>query len=164
MKEISPRQPAPLLEPYLCFNGGTYYDNCRRGRVGGGVSAAGFIRRVWLAHAIIHRTKPRFSAWDYREVLERLRPTDVVYFDAPYFGACSEVGCYSDKNVDYPALVEHLLEAPYRWVYSGYSLDIYRPFAKKFGKPQRIQVRNLAASGKGTHHNQFETECLWKNF
>jgi site-specific DNA-adenine methylase len=159
MKAINPVQPAPLLEPYLCFNGGTYYYNCRRGRVGGGVSKAGYIRKVWLAHAIMQRTKPRLTRWDYREVLSRLRPSDVVYFDAPYLGKTDEVGFYSDKTVDYQALVEHLLDAPYRWVYSAYPDEIYRPLTTKFGRPQEVVARKLGAAGG----REWVTECLWNN-
>jgi len=68
-----------LLQPYLCFSGGTYEKSGRRGRNRGGVSVTGFNMACSRAYEILHHTKTRITAWDYRKVLEQCGPSDMVY-------------------------------------------------------------------------------------
>jgi len=101
------RSPAPLLESYLCFSGGSYRRSGYRSRRGGGVSQKGFDRNVRLAHEIMQRTQPRITRLDYRNVLKECGESDVVFLDPPYLGA--DVRSYTDKTLDHRELVSALL-------------------------------------------------------
>jgi site-specific DNA-adenine methylase len=74
-------QPAPLLEPYLTFNGGGYKKAGIRGmnKHKGGKSQEGMISDVKRAHEIMRDTKPLLTRLDYRKVLEQCGSNDIVY-------------------------------------------------------------------------------------
>jgi D12 class N6 adenine-specific DNA methyltransferase len=76
-------QPAPLLEPYLTFSGGSYGQAGRRNPCSscGGVSQAGFEKNVRTAFQIMKYTQPRLTRLDYKAVLAECGRDDVVYLD-----------------------------------------------------------------------------------
>lgn len=152
--------PAPLLAPYLTFSGGGYRRRNGFRVPGGGVSRQGFEARVRLAAKLIRDRDVRFTRWDYGKVLAECGPGDVVYLDPPYLG--SDVRPYGDATVDNREIVDILLDAEFRWVLSEYEHEIYAPLTKKFGKPQRIRLQNLASNQhRGNHRHA--VECLWTN-
>jgi len=93
--------PAPLLEGYLCYSGGRFTKQARRGRTGGGVTREGFEKKVRAARKLIERHNPSMTRLDYRKVLKECGPNDVVFCDPPYIGA--DVRAYDDRMLDHPS-------------------------------------------------------------
>lgn len=78
--KADPREPAFLLEPYLCFAGGTYAKHgTRTKRRAGGVSQSGYARNVGVANILMSQKYTKITNWDYRKVLEQCGPSDMVY-------------------------------------------------------------------------------------
>jgi hypothetical protein len=74
------REPAHLLEPYLCFSGGTYAKHgARTKRRVGGVSQSGYAKNVGVANILMYQNYTKITNWDYRKVLEQCGPSDMVY-------------------------------------------------------------------------------------
>ncbi|MGB9010344.1 MAG: DNA adenine methylase [Candidatus Acidiferrales bacterium] len=152
------RFPSPhLLEQYLCYSGGTYYNGSRGKNAHLAFSGRGFENRVRLASSIMQRTQLRITRTDYRDVLSQCGEGDVVYLDPPYIGC--DVDAYSDKSLDHREMVEILLKAKFKWVLSEYEQPLY---IKAFGQPLRINVHKLLGP-KGAS-NLRAIECLWRNF
>jgi hypothetical protein len=79
--------PAPLLEGYLTYSGGTYTGVGKRGKTGGGVTREGFAINVRRARELIEEHQPLITRLDYREVLKQCDPDDVVLRPV-YRGRC----------------------------------------------------------------------------
>jgi site-specific DNA-adenine methylase len=155
--------PAPLLESYLTFNGGTYEDASRRSEKGKGKTQTGFDRDVRNAYAIINKTRPHLTRLDYTVVLAECGSEDVVFLDPPYYENCDVRG-YKDDMLNHHQMIDLLLNARFRWVLSEYPDEIY---VRAFGKPlieldcQKIIKANARGRGKKSDR---APECLWRNF
>jgi hypothetical protein len=123
-----------------------------------GVSLAGYEKTLRKCHGILHETKPKLSALDWRKMsLENLGPQDTVVLDPPYPYPLGNVRSYSDATVDYESLVDFLLRAKFRWILCGYP----HPVLCRLGKPFWARdVNLLCIRGK----QEPRTECLWRNF
>jgi hypothetical protein len=78
--KADPRGPALLLEPFLCFSGGTYRKHgTRTKRRLAGVSRSGYARNVGVAKILMSQEYTKITNWDYRKVLEQCGPGDMVY-------------------------------------------------------------------------------------
>jgi D12 class N6 adenine-specific DNA methyltransferase len=152
--------PSMLMEAFLAYDGGTFEN---AGRKGGGVTPMGFAKKMAAARGLLILHEPRITRWDYRKVLRECTAGDVVYIDAPYLN--SDVGAYDGLTIDYPGLVQALLVAPYRWVFSEYPNEMYQPLTDKFGPPVEIRKQKAGRAGKkDLKHGGIVTECLWRNF
>lgn len=154
--------PSSLLEPLLTFSGGRYSDAGFRGG-GGGVSSAGFKRKVDAARELMKTHQTRITNWDYRKVLAECTDEDTLFFDPPYLGAV--VKSYSDKTLNHQELVDILLNAKFRWLLTEYEHKIYKPLTEKFGEPIRIRVHKSMTNAQQTKSKRvWATECIWRNF
>jgi hypothetical protein len=155
---------ANRLESFLVRDGNRYGKAGVRGEIGGGVSRATYQFYLKVANEIMMRTRPHITWLDYREVLQECKPGDVVYFDPPYFKYARKTGAYSE-TLNYPEMVDILLNAPFRWVLSEYEDEIYAPLTDKFGEPVRIAV--CKTMNDSNHHGGRRpeaVECIWRNF
>lgn len=162
-KSIHKAQPAPLLEGFLAFSGGTYKNAGPRGMGRGGASSKGFQINLAWARQLMYDKRPKLTAWDYRKVLAECKHDDVVYLDPPYKNA--NVKSYDDKTIDFPGLVRTLLTASFKWMLSEYPNKVYQPLTKKFGPPVKFKVQRVMtnANHDGTRR-KWVTECVWRNF
>jgi site-specific DNA-adenine methylase len=156
---VSGDSTAVLLEPYLTFSGGGYFGAGCKGSDGlsnNGVSLAGYEKTLRKCHGILHKTKPKLSSLDWRQMgLENLGPKDTVVLDPPYPNG--NVRSYSDETVGYEALVDLLLRARFKWILCGYP----HPILCRLGKPYWARDVNLLCI-RGQQEPR--TECLWRNF
>ena len=148
---------ALLMEPWLCYNGGTYEDNSLRGDGGGKRSAESHTRHVRMAHMLLCAKNVRVTALDWLECLESMDLTsdDFVIMDMPYIGTAA--GAYSSESVCPTEVIEELRNAPYRWAFCEYPQPIY--FAT-LGEPvykKDVQLRATMLR----HVRERRTECLW---
>jgi len=154
-----PAQPAPLLEGYLTFSGGSYAQAGRKSDKNGGVSRKGYERNLVWARWLMLEKRPRLTAWDYRKVLAECGPNDIVYLDPPYKGC--NVKTYTDKSLDHEELVSLLLKARFKFVLSEYENPVYAPL----GEPIRVRVPKAMMNANHTGgKTPTATECLWSNF
>ena len=155
---------AELLQPFLTFNGGGYFEaGCKgrehatRNKHGRGVSGAGYERTIRECHQIMRKTRPRLTSFDWRKMgLEDLGPQDTAVFDPPYPGC--NVGSYTDASLNYEELVDALLNAEFRWVLCGY----LHPVLHRLGRP--IWTRDVQLITVPPDDKDSRTECLWSNF
>lgn len=61
-----------------------------------------------LAVSRLLKGKTEFSAIDYRDVLEKLQPSDLVYFDPPYQGVCNTRDHRYFSSIDFNEFIEAL--------------------------------------------------------
>jgi site-specific DNA-adenine methylase len=154
---------AELLQPFLTFNGGGYFEAGCKGREhvtknehGGGVSGAGYERTIRECHHIMRKTRPRLTTLDWRKMgLEELGPQDTVVLDPPYPGC--DVGSYTDASLNYEELVDALLSARFRWVLCGY----LHPALHRLGRP--IWARDVQLITVPPDDRDSRTECLWSS-
>lgn len=154
------RLNAILLEPYLSYSGFGYKHNGARVGVSG-VTPEGYARNLKNAKAILHRTNPLITEFDWKDAFKQLRPDDMVFLDPPYVDAYKNM--YECELKDQEDLAIALKTANFRWLLTEYENNIY---VKHLGKPCRkitvpIVMDNSAALLVGRH---YETECIWKNY
>jgi hypothetical protein len=143
---------ARMLEPFLTYSGAGFGSGGFRSNKNGGSTQGGFQQSIHLAQRILHATGATITSIDWKEALAGLGADDFVYFDPPYLNC--NVTAYRPSDLDHEELVQHLLEAPYRWILSEYDQPLYR---NAFGAPC-LQPKAT------TRHGAPRVECLWKNF
>lgn len=143
---------ARMLEPYFTYSGAGFGSGSFRSNKYGGSTQGGFQQSIQAAQHIIHATGATITSADWKEALAGLGADDFVYFDPPYLDC--NVTAYRPSDLDHKELVQHLLEAPYRWILSEYDQPLYR---NAFAAP----CLQLKAT---TRHGAPRVECLWKNF
>jgi site-specific DNA-adenine methylase len=147
------RDDAIVLASYLSRNGGGY--DKWGARTGGGVGPLTYARNLHQAYAIMHRTNPLVTNWDYERVFQHLGPADFAFVDPPYLGA--NVGSYGASDLDHTRLVIALKYARFPWLLCEYKHRIY---LRSFGEPfWEREVHCYAHPHAGRR-----IECMWKNF
>lgn len=148
---------ALLMEPWLCYNGGTYEANGLRGSGGGKRTAESHTRHVRMAHRLLCGKSIKVTALDWLDCLrvQELTSDDFVMWDMPYMG--SDAGAYSAESVNPTEVIEHLQNASYRWAFCEYDQPLYfvtlgQPVFKK-----DVQLRACMLA----HVREKRTECLW---
>jgi site-specific DNA-adenine methylase len=150
---------ALLMEPFLCFNGGTYEANKLKGKGGGRRTPESYTNIVRLACQSLRDKNVKISALDWLDCLraEQLGPDDFVMVDAPYIGC--NVGAYTAESICPTELIEYLQKAPFPWVFTEYEQPIY---VKAFGQPaykKEVQLRSCDVQKT----KESRTECIWTN-
>ena len=143
---------ARMLEPFLTYSGAGFGAGGFRSNKKGGATKGGFKQSIQMAQHILHTTGATITSVDWKEALAGLGADDFVYLDPPYLDC--NVTAYLPSDLDHEGLVQHLLDAPYRWILSEYDQPLYR---NAFGAP----CQQLKAT---TRHGAPRVECLWKNF
>lgn len=153
---------AVLLEPLLTFGGGGYRCSGFRGTHRGGVSSPAYQRTLRECNRIMHKTRPRLSSLDWREMkLKDLGPEDTVLIDAPY--PSTDVRSFSDATVDYVELVDTLLSARFRWLVCGY----VHPALHRLGDPfwaKEVRFLYFTDREERKFGEERRIECLWRNY
>lgn len=147
-----------LAEPYHAFNRGTADGGGLSLASKGGVTLRGYLRELANAHALMNKHNIKFTMKHYQQVLDEALPSDIVLIDPPY--RKSKPGPYVPlPDEDYPALVQRLIRAPYRWLLMEYEGDdnMYRAL----GEPVRIPAHKSNRKGGW---GSAVTECVWSNF
>jgi len=150
---------ALLMEPHLCFNGGTFGANGMRGDGGGRRTAESHTKNVHLACQYLREKKVRITNLDWRDCLEAERsgPNDIVVIDWPYLDC--NVGAYSPESICPTEGIEYLQKASFPWVFCEY----YQPlFVAAFGAPVFKQVVQLRSCDVNKVR-EARTECIWTN-
>jgi hypothetical protein len=131
---------ALLMEPFLCYDGGTYEANGMRGD-GGGRTAASHTKHVHRACELMREHNVRNTNLDWLDCLKAENPgeDDAVIVDSPYIGCA--VGTYSAESICPAELIEHLKDAPFFWIFCEYAQPLY---LSAFGEPAYAeQVREF---------------------
>jgi hypothetical protein len=146
-----------LMEPHLCFNGGSFLDNGMRGDGGGRRSAESHTELVRDSCRMLRDHNVRTSALDWLDCLraEKLGPTDVVAIDFPYLGR--DAGAYRPDSICPVEAIEELKDAPYLWIFWEYYQPIY---VQAFGEPVFVKTVQLKSAHVSTTREK-RTECLW---
>jgi N6-adenosine-specific RNA methylase IME4 len=142
------------MEPFLCFNGGTYETNGRRGKGGGRRTPASHTKNVRLACQFLREKHVKVADLDWLNCLEaeKLGRDDAAILDPPYLGG--DVGPYDAESICPTELIEHLKAAPFHWVFCEYHQPLY---IAAFGEPafkKEVQLRS-------TDVDKRRTECIW---
>ena len=143
---------ARMLEPFFTYSGAGFGSGSFRSNKYGGSTQGGFQQSIQMAQHILHAKGATITSVDWKEALAGLGADDFAYFDPPYLDC--NVTAYRPSDLDHEELVQHLLEAPYRWILSEYDQPLYR---NAFGAPC-LQPKAT------TRHGAPRVECLWKNF
>ncbi len=151
---------ALLMEPYLCFNGGTFARGCST-TDGGHRTPKSYEDNVHLISELLREKNVRISADDWLDCLqaEQLGPDDLVFIDFPYIGC--DVGDYSAESICPTEIIEYLKTAQFQWVMTEYDQPLYR---QAFGKPvfqRNVQLRTTNFADTGGQERR--TECIWTN-
>lgn len=148
---------ALLMEPFLCFNGGTYETNGRRGKGGGRRTAESHTKNIRLACQFLHAKNVEITALDWLDCLEaeQLGSDDCVALDPPYIGC--NVGPYPAESISPTELIEYLQKAPFNGVLCEYHQPLY---VAAFGEPafkKEVQLRSTNVNKV----RERRTECIW---
>jgi hypothetical protein len=148
---------ALLMEPFLCFNGGTYETNGRRGKGGGRRTAESHTKNIRLACQFLREKNVKITALDWLNCLEaeQLGSDDCVAVDAPYIGC--NVGPYDAESISPTELIEYLQNAPFNGVLCEYCQPLY---VAAFGEPafkKEVQLRSTDVNKTRAKR----TECIW---
>lgn len=151
--------PALCLEPWLCFNGGTF-EAMGRSSGGGYRTPESYQQNLRLAHKTLAHASPRITNLDWLECLEaeQLGSDDFVFLDVPYIDC--DVTAYKPDSVVTPELIAYLKSAPFQWILSEYKQPIY---AVAFGEPAYSRVVKNRATNISKPSWRPKTECLWTN-
>jgi hypothetical protein len=146
-----------LMEPYVCFNGGTYATNGKKGLGGGRRRPDTYMEMCRLACQFLREKRVKITDLDWLNCLqaEKPGPDDTVIVDAPYLGC--DVGPYDAESICPTELIEHLKSAPFRWILCEYRQPLY---VSAFGEPalqKDVQLR--AAQLRDVRKSR--TECIW---
>ncbi|MGA8871415.1 MAG: DNA adenine methylase [Candidatus Acidiferrales bacterium] len=150
---------ALLMEPFLCFEGGTYATNGPKGVGGGRRTPQSHTEVVRLAHRFLRDKSVRIADSDWLDCLEseRLGADDFVMIDAPYLGC--NVGAYSAESICPTELIEYLKSAKFNWAFTEYCQPLY---VTAFGEPafkKDVQLRSCDVQKT----REKSTECIWTN-
>lgn len=146
-----------LMEPYVCFNGGTYATNGKKGTGGGRRRPDTYMEMCRLACQFLREKRVKVTDLDWLNCLqaEKPGPDDTVIVDAPYLGC--DVGPYNAESICPTELIEHLKSAPFRWVLCEYRQPLY---VSAFGEPaHQKDVQLRAAQLRDVRKSR--TECIW---
>lgn len=146
-----------LMEPYVCFNGGTYATNGKKGTGGGRRRPDTYMEMCRLACQFLREKRVKVTDLDWLNCLqaEKPGPDDTVIVDAPYLGC--DVGPYDAESICPTELIEHLKSAPFRWVLCEYRQPLY---VSAFGEPaHQKDVQLRAAQLRDVRKSR--TECIW---
>jgi len=146
-----------LMEPYVCFNGGTYATNGKKGTGGGRRSPDTYMEMCRLACQFLRKKRVKITDLDWLNCLqaEKPGPDDTVIVDAPYLGC--DVGPYDAEAICPTELIEHLKSAPFRWILCEYRQPLY---VAAFGEPaHQKEVQLRAAQLRDVRKSR--TECIW---
>ncbi len=160
-RELAARgnQRALLLEPFLCFNGGTYASGGSTTE-GGRRTPKSYEANLRLAHKAMTSASPRITALDWLNCAEseKLRAGDFVLLDVPYMD-CS-VGPYRPDSVIPAEIVAWLKDAPCDWILCEYRQPFY---LSSLGEPVFQKEVQNRATNFATAPQQRRIECLWTN-
>jgi hypothetical protein len=148
---------ALLMEPFVCFNGGTYDTNGRRGKGGGKRTPESHTNNVRLACQFLRQKNVKITAFDWLVCLEaeQLGTDDCVVLDPPYIGC--NVGPYDAESISPTEVIEYLQNAPFNWVVCEYYQPLY---VAAFGEPafkKEVQLRSTDVNKV----RERRTECIW---
>jgi hypothetical protein len=148
---------ALMMEPFLCWNGGSFLDNGMKGDGGGRRTPASHTQLVHVACQMLRDHNVRTSALDWLDCLqaEKIGPTDCVVIDDPYIGC--DVGAYSPESICPTELIEYLKDAPFPWLFCEYAQPLY---LVAFGEPVFTKKVQLKSANVDTTR-ETRTECLW---
>ncbi len=148
---------ALLMEPFMCFNGGTFE--------GGGLSTGGgrtspesFETSIHLGCQFLRSKKVRITQLDWLDCLEAEQPGehDFVMVDGPYLD--SEVGSYASDSICPTELIDYLQRANFSWVFTEHRQPLY---LQAFGEPVYQQKAQRPSQNSIQSADQFE--CIWTN-
>lgn len=150
---------ALLMEPYLCFNGGTY-DSGGSTTAGGRRSPLSYETSVRLTSALLRHPGVRITKLDWWDCLqcEQPGPEDFVMVDGPYIGC--EVGPYSPDSICPTELIEYLKSAPFPWLFCEYPQPLY---LQAFGEPVHQQKVQCRSTNFTKAPQQTRIECVWSS-
>jgi DNA adenine methylase len=99
------------------------------------------MRKHILGASLLLRSNTEITAMDYREVLEKPTPEDVVYMDAPYQGVCGKRNSRYLESVDVVEFIEALDKLNQRGIRYLVSYD-GRTGDKTYGKvlPEELNL------------------------
>lgn len=148
---------ALLMEPFLCFNGGTYATNGLKGAGGGRRKAQSHTEIVRRASKILREQDVKITALDWLNCLEaeQLGSDDCVVLDPPYIGC--DVGPYDAEDISPTELIEYLQKASFNWILCEYCQPLY---VTAFGEPafkKEVQLRSTDVDKV----RESRTECIW---
>jgi hypothetical protein len=148
---------ALLMEPFLCWNGGSFKDNGMKGSGGGRGTAASHILTVRRAGELLRGHNVRIMNLDWLDCLKAhdLGPTDCVVIDDPYLNC--DTGAYSPESICPVEVIEELKDAPYFWIFCEYYEPLY---VAAFGQPVFTKTVQLKSANVDTTRDT-RTECLW---
>lgn len=151
-------QRAILLEPWLCYNGGTYTSGGWSSS-GGRRSPESYERSLRAAHKAIMEKKPLITSFDWLNCIRRLKmgKGDLVVFDGPYVEA--NVPPYKPWNILPIEVIAEFKSAEYDWIFS----EQYQPmYVEAFGEPVlKKRVQNRASNFAVTGGQETRIECVW---
>jgi site-specific DNA-adenine methylase len=150
---------ALLMEPFLCFNGGTYKANNLKGAGGGRRTPESYTDVVRHAHQLLVEKKVRITDKDWWDCLEaeQLGPDDFVMVDGPYIGC--NVGAYVAESICPTELIAYLQSAKFNWLLTEHEQPLY---VTAFGEPaykKEVQLRSCNVQKT----REKRTECIWTN-
>lgn len=150
---------ALLMEPFLCFNGGTYEANGPKGGGGGRIKPESYTDVVRLASQFIRDKSVRITDLDWLNCLEaeQLGSDDFVMVDGPYLNC--NVGAYVAESICPTELIAYLQSAKFNWVLTEYYQPLY---VSAFGEPdykEQVQLRSCDVQ----KIREKRTECIWTN-
>lgn len=148
---------ALLMEPHLCFNGGTYEANGMRGDGGGRRTAESHAKNVHCACELLRQSNVKITSFDWLNCLkaEKLGSEDFVIVDGPYLNC--NVGTYSAESICPTELIDYLQKAPFNWVFTEYRQPLY---IQAFGEPvykEEVQLRSCDVQKT----RETRIECIW---
>ncbi len=113
-------------------------DNRRKGR------KPAAMRRDILGASALLQNQTKLTAYDYRDVLAKVEPGDVVYLDPPYQGVCAARDPRYVQGVTYAAFVNALVDLNRRHIAYIVSYD-GRTGDKAFGQPlpRSLNLRHI---------------------
>ncbi len=150
---------ALLMEPFLCFNGGTYEANGLKGAGGGRRKPESYTDIVRHACQFLRDKNVKITDLDWFDCLEaeKLGPDDCVIVDSPYIGC--NVGAYSAESICPTELIDYLKSAKFNWLFTEYYQPLY---VTAFGEPaykEDVQLRSCDVQ----KIREKRTECIWTN-
>lgn len=147
---------ALLMEPFVCFNGGTFSGSGFT--TGGGCSPETHENNVRLANEFLRANNVRITELDWLDCLEAEQPGehDFVMVDGPYID--SEVGSYESAAICPTEVIEYLQGARFNWVFTEHRQPLY---TEAFGEP--VYQQQARRSSPNSIQSADEFECIWTN-
>jgi hypothetical protein len=148
---------ALLMEPFLCWNGGSFKDNGMRGDGGGRRSPESHTELVRDSCLLLRDHNVIITDLDWLDCLQshELGPQDVVVADFPYINC--DTGAYSPETICPTEVIEYFREAPSHCIFCEYAQPMY---LVAFGEPVFTKTVQLKSVRVRTTREK-RTECLW---